>query len=949
MAIRSVSAKAPSQETLKLKASAKSAPRPYEPFVPGPNPRLEEFIKAHATPYDPATDKYDVPAFDRDLIVDKAAPPKAIYDMHSYWSKKHWAAIREYIRHYVPEKYYPRGTGLVLDCFSGSGMTGVAAMMEDRPCVLIDASPAAAFISHCYTHPVDPDELRAAYERTMTEPYPADLRRKLKEITGKDIANLEQELDWLYETRCDRCEGEATTEYVVYSERFQCPNCAQVVALFDCPEKQVPYPVGGRKAGRTELKKKRVCPHCLAASHGHPHREFVISTRTKKFGAVPVLVRYGCLDRCKPKSDERRHDEDRRSRKGRYFEKYDLGKIETIERAESPHWYPKGDLWKALPYRFGYKKDFRPEDARELKDLYTKRNLWALAAWLSALRRTRQPEQSVEALQLAFTGVCMGLSRMNRYVPYATFPFYLLTGTYYIPQISSIETPTRHLINKVKKIEQAEHTLLDYLNGDAVVTAESAGTAQCLQAASIDYIFTDPSYVDSVQYGELNFVWESWLGFDGSWLNDEIIVNPFRNKSVDDWESDLRAVLARCYEALKPGRWLSLCYHDTDPGTWTRVQNMLLDTGFEIHTVTVLDPRQKSLNQLFAEKVVKSDLVLNCRKARPGERGENGQGELRFVSARVREILIETLSATAGQTRDKLWDTVLKRLLTRGQMAEHRFDDILSEVAFRSESGRWFLKEEFESLSEGDIQNEERAGDALVRFARLRCAGVPATFGAEIVLKTPHLADEDTAENDIESFINDIESFIKRSLIKDAKQAAAFKLAGRLRGVEFYDCLFFYLTRWLKGRGAGATPRRNLAEFLDEYLVRFRDGEKWLYRAPDHNEAASLCAARQTGIGRRIRQFVAFIRGEGDFPPERRPDLKTLHAWMKHCAMFGLAEEGVVLFEQGGLAAQLAQLGEDDRYDAEEWYQRCRRAARRAAGQPEAEEESEEAEEASDE
>lgn len=67
--------------------------KPYNPFVPGPNPELPDFIKRHATPYDPETDEYDVPAFDRDLIVDKAAPPKAIYDMHTYWSKKHWAAI----------------------------------------------------------------------------------------------------------------------------------------------------------------------------------------------------------------------------------------------------------------------------------------------------------------------------------------------------------------------------------------------------------------------------------------------------------------------------------------------------------------------------------------------------------------------------------------------------------------------------------------------------------------------------------------------------------------------------------------------------------------------------------------------------------------------------------------------------------------------------------------
>src|ERR1035438_2157418 len=161
----------------------------YKPFKPGPNPELPDFIRRHATPYDPVTDRYDVPAFDRDIVVDKAYPPKAIYDMHTYWSKKHWAAIREYIRHYLPEKYYPKGTGLVLDCFSGSGMTGVAAMMEDRPCVLIDASPAAAFISHCYTHPVSPDELQDAYDRMLAEPYPSDLRARLKKIIGRDVIN----------------------------------------------------------------------------------------------------------------------------------------------------------------------------------------------------------------------------------------------------------------------------------------------------------------------------------------------------------------------------------------------------------------------------------------------------------------------------------------------------------------------------------------------------------------------------------------------------------------------------------------------------------------------------------------------------------------------------------------------------------------------------------------
>ena len=39
-------------------------------------------------------------------------------------------------------------------------------------------------------------------------------------------------------------------------------------------------------------------------------------------------------------------------------------------------------------------------------------------------------------------------------------------------------------------------------------------SATCHPCIQIDYIFTDPPYADTVQYGELNFVWEAWLGFD---------------------------------------------------------------------------------------------------------------------------------------------------------------------------------------------------------------------------------------------------------------------------------------------------------------------------------------------------------------------------------------------------------------------------------------------------
>jgi len=138
-----------------------------------------------------------------------------------------------------------------------------------------------------------------------------------------------------------------------------------------------------------------------------------------------------------------------------------------------------------------------------------------------------------------------------------------------------------------------------------------------------------------------------------------------------------------------------------------------------------------------------------------------------------------------------------------------------------------------------------------------------------------------------------------------------------------------------------------LAEFLEEYLVRFKDGDKWLYRPPDRIEAESLKHSRQTGLGRRIRQYVAFLKGEGDFPAEKRPAAKTLVAWLKHCSAFGLADEGVLLFEKGGLAGMTHGLTEDERYDAAEYYGSCRRKASRAAAgeKDEGEDESEEVDE----
>ena len=90
-----------------------------------PNPNLRTIVEAHLheRPYDPETDHYKAAAFSQPINTTKAT---AIYNMHTYWSKKPHDAIRQYIRHYT------RPGDLVLDPFCGSGGTA-SGCADGRP------------------------------------------------------------------------------------------------------------------------------------------------------------------------------------------------------------------------------------------------------------------------------------------------------------------------------------------------------------------------------------------------------------------------------------------------------------------------------------------------------------------------------------------------------------------------------------------------------------------------------------------------------------------------------------------------------------------------------------------------------------------------------------------------------------------------------------------------
>ena len=800
-------------------------------YSSGPNPNLAKFVEEHATPYDPTTDEYDVPPFDKPIKTTKAT---AIYNMHTYWSKKPHDAIREYINHYT------QPGDLVLDPFCGSGGTALAALMEGRKAIAIDLSPAATFITKNYCTPVDVDELQRAFNKLE--------------------AAVKPEMDWLYETRCDRCDGRAMTNYVVWSYVFECPRCLNRMPLFDCPEADVP------KTSGKGTKKVTVCPYCQ--KNGHLEE---ISTRsTKRFDPVPVLVNYECLDGCKPKRGERVHN-DPDPKKWEYFERYDLAKIEEIEKKEIPYWYPTQDM--IYGQETIRNRDIAGREWYSVSDLFTKRNLWALSLINNNID---QNTEYSDQLLFVLSSIVLNCSKMYRYRP--SLKGGIQNGTYYVPPTSQIMNVMSSFRNKFGDINRGIKSL--GIKETAVISTETATNLSNINDNSVDYIFTDPPYSGTVQYGELNFVWEAWLSLNTKWHDQEIIVNETRGKTEGKWAEMMTQAMEECYRVLKPKRRLSLCYHDTSEGTWQLVQDIMAGVGFitEILDQTLyIDTDQKSYNQLTAQKVTKRDLVINFRKPRPGEIHAaiaiTGDEDERTFSQKACAILTEALERSPGSTADRLYDELVSRMVRKGEFERHNFDTLLRSIA-------------------EEVKTPDENGNTISRWYLLETGG-----------------EVDAAESRKEEAVaRRLEEFMVKFLSDHPE----------FEGVHYSDLFEQYLP-------VGDKPRRMLADWLPEFFYRTSEGT---WRPPtDGDERQQKQHLRTNGTLRRIKRFTNAILNS--VPPadrDRPENAATLANWINECRKAGLYDQGKLLYEQGGLSFDT--LSEKAQLEVKENYLICTRRSR---------------------
>lgn len=151
------------------------------------------------------------------------------------------------------------------------------------------------------------------------------------------------------------------------------------------------------------------------------------------------------------------------------------------------------------------------------------------------------------------------------------------------------------------------------------------GNSENSISGSFDYVITDPPYADNVNYSELADFFYVWLRLilskqythyapEISPKVEEIIENPTRGKSAEDYKQGLAAVWSKCYESLNGNGLLVFTFHHAEGSAWESLLDSICQAGFVLEAVYPIQGESESSLHLQDNEAISYDLIHVCRK-----------------------------------------------------------------------------------------------------------------------------------------------------------------------------------------------------------------------------------------------------------------------------------------------------------------------------------------------
>jgi DNA modification methylase len=622
---------------------------PY--YTACPNPFITDFIKQFCKPYDPSK-PYSREPFSADLLGKKSSK---IYMAHTYHTKVPPESIIPLLEHYT------KPGDIILDPFCGSGMTGVAVHMlnanhpdkEPRYAIISDLSPFATFLSHQMTHAIN----ETRFKKTMRD----------------FLGQLRSDVEWIYSHKDSN-----QISFSIWSDIWICPNCNQEQSDWDLTVDE-----------KTLTIKKPVCATCrsefkrsdLARKKTRIFDPFLRITREQ---SQQVMVRlalknHNRITLVKPDTE-------------------DIEILNKIFRLTSEIHIPIAEL----PIGFNTQQPISSHNFTHVHDYYTIRNLYFIARYIEKARKLPFYHDLLFALTSALVKTASKLHAIG-------FGGSInLAGqapnTLQIPS-SGVERNLFQLIEGKAKDLEAVFSYAKSLK-TVIVSTSPAQNLQYIPSSSIDYIFTDPPFGANINYSEVSYIYEAWLGVFTNNVK-EAIVNRSQEKTVQDYEKLMMQSLTECYRILKPGHWITVEFHNSANSIWNAIQNALGEAGFVLADVRIFDKGQGTWKQMTSSGAVKQDLIISAYKPnsdledRFKLKAGNEEGVWDFLRAHLKQLPIfvskdNQAEVIAERQNYLLFDRMVAFHVRRGVTVPLSAADFYSGIAqrFSERDGMFFLPEQ---------------------------------------------------------------------------------------------------------------------------------------------------------------------------------------------------------------------------------------------------------------
>lgn len=358
----------------------------------------------------------------------------------------------------------------------------------------------------------------------------------------------------------------------------------------------------------------------------------------------------------------------------------DLLRYNNIEKEQIPYFYPKN-----IPLHETAKRS-----VNFIHELFTKRALICLSVLLEQINSEADPHLR-DMFRFCFTSAVSQASKLVFIIKKRsgkdTKKYEVGSWTvpnYWVPNEHFEINVWNCFVERYKKINRGKVLKTD--NFQCKILNKDARNLKSVSSNSVDYIFTDPPYGDSVPYFGLSLMWAAWLGWVNKLdFNSEIIISErgdYENQ-LEKYKKMLGEAFREMFRVLKNGGTATITFHNREIRVWNALVSAAFEAGFVYENDCYVLPARVSAKSLLAKSgSMTGDIYIDFRKTRSTVRKrEHPDEDVHPIIIREskRVILSRNGQATTDQLARGIYSNLIKANLFR-LVADKDIRTLLSSI-----------------------------------------------------------------------------------------------------------------------------------------------------------------------------------------------------------------------------------------------------------------------------